>query len=311
MARPTRSLVMARRSAAALLAAIEVANKPTGRYQEETFCLLLHNAWEILLKARVVQQNNNKIESIYDKGDGRFRRDLETDMEHTLVFTEVLGKSVSNKNIRNNLLGINAMKNEVAHMGLLPEEFRRNIRAFGSASVHNFCNLFQDWFGQSLDVPYLLPIAFVGATDISAVKARNVKQRSLLKYLSELAESSNVNDVTYAVRLRVDIPINPLAGGGGTIGVTSDPNAPRVQLSDTEIAEQYPMTYRDLVSQCRGRYRNFTADGQFLELMRMLKQDLTIAYHRKLDPKNPKSPAQWRYKQETILAVLDSKYIQR
>ena len=64
MARPKRELSMARCAASAVLAAIEIYNKPTVEYREQTFALLMVNAWEILLKARLLQQAGGKVTAI-------------------------------------------------------------------------------------------------------------------------------------------------------------------------------------------------------------------------------------------------------
>ena len=65
MSRIPRSLRLVRKGEAALLAAIEVYNKPGFLYREETFSILTLNAWELLLKARLVAENNNDPRCIY------------------------------------------------------------------------------------------------------------------------------------------------------------------------------------------------------------------------------------------------------
>ena len=58
-----------------MLSAIEVYNKPDFAYREETFAVLAVNAWELLLKARILQIERNRIGSILEferrrKADG-------------------------------------------------------------------------------------------------------------------------------------------------------------------------------------------------------------------------------------------------
>ena len=53
------------KSVGAALSAIEIYNKPDFKYREETFSILMINAWELLLKARIIQENNGKLKSIY------------------------------------------------------------------------------------------------------------------------------------------------------------------------------------------------------------------------------------------------------
>lgn len=53
------------KSIAAMIAAIEIYNKPDFKYREETFSILTVNSWELLFKAKWLQINNNKVNSLY------------------------------------------------------------------------------------------------------------------------------------------------------------------------------------------------------------------------------------------------------
>ena len=55
------------RANAATVAAIEIYNKPDFKYRAETFCILAINGWELLLKAKWLCENGNKIQSLYVK----------------------------------------------------------------------------------------------------------------------------------------------------------------------------------------------------------------------------------------------------
>src|ERR1700730_3931059 len=50
---------------AALISAIEIYNKPTFAYREETFAILALNAWELLLKAKLLQIHRNKLRCLH------------------------------------------------------------------------------------------------------------------------------------------------------------------------------------------------------------------------------------------------------
>ena len=56
---------MLEKSVAAMLSAIEIYNKPDFKYREETFSVLCINAWELLLKAKVLNLASNRIASLY------------------------------------------------------------------------------------------------------------------------------------------------------------------------------------------------------------------------------------------------------
>jgi len=52
------------RASAALLAAIEAYNKPDSQYRDEAFAILALNAWELLLKAKLVRERGNDIRAL-------------------------------------------------------------------------------------------------------------------------------------------------------------------------------------------------------------------------------------------------------
>ena len=53
------------KSISSMLSAIEIYNKPDFKYREETFSILAINAWELLLKARLLQKYSYKMAAIY------------------------------------------------------------------------------------------------------------------------------------------------------------------------------------------------------------------------------------------------------
>ena len=53
------------KSIQAMLSAIELYNKPNYTYREESFAILMVNAWELLLKANKLKNNNGNMTSIY------------------------------------------------------------------------------------------------------------------------------------------------------------------------------------------------------------------------------------------------------
>src|SRR3990170_4012182 len=65
MVQVSRSARLRHKAEAALLSAIEVYNKPAFKYREETFAILMLNAWELLLKAKVLSDNNNDPRCLY------------------------------------------------------------------------------------------------------------------------------------------------------------------------------------------------------------------------------------------------------
>jgi hypothetical protein len=57
-------LLFVDKSIGACLAAIEIYNKPNFSYREEVFSILMLNAWELLLKARVMKEGMARLDRL-------------------------------------------------------------------------------------------------------------------------------------------------------------------------------------------------------------------------------------------------------
>lgn len=60
-----RSIELLDRGVAATVAAIEIYSKPDSLYREEAFAVLAINGWKLLLKAKWLADNGNKVNSRY------------------------------------------------------------------------------------------------------------------------------------------------------------------------------------------------------------------------------------------------------
>lgn len=277
---------MARCAESALLAAIEVYNKPLVAYREQTLALLLVNAWELLLKARVLQLNDNRLPSIYrrQRGSRRYQRTRSGDPQ-TISIWEAFAKTSVDRAVHSNLDGLNRIRNQAAHRGTLTAPLKRGVLAFGTAAVQNFVGYAATWFGLAVRVPYLLPVGFVGSAVATGGPASR-SQRQLLEQLARLATSGGDVDSPYKVAIDVEIALNPKFSGGGRIGVTKDASAPKLRLSDDEALDHYGADYEQVVAACRERYVCFKRNKQFNAVMREVKDDPLCAHNRMLDPRN-------------------------
>lgn len=254
MARPRRFITMARHAEAALLAAIEIYNKAVFPHKEHTLAFLLVNAWEILIKARIIQQDG-RLEAIYVKDGRRYRRNSHTKEPVTISIRRALERVILPEKVKLNIEGLTAIRDRAVHLGSLSGDVQTQVLYYATASVQNFIRLTDDWFDEQVTVPYLLPVGFVGAAHLSPERV-GVGQKRLLTILEQLASSAG-QDQEYAVTIQVEIHLTPRFTGGGTIGVTNDPSAPKLQISDTEELKMYPYTYADICAECKERYPDF------------------------------------------------------
>ena len=300
--------MMARCAREALLAAVEIYNKPRAEYREQTVAFLLVNAWEVLIKARIIQRNKGKIEAIYRRKQNSRRYERNSDGEIlTIEIRGALNQSGLPEEVKNNIYGLIKVRNQATHLGVLVPQLKQSILEFGTASVKNFAKTYKDWFQDSIDAPYLLPLGFVG-TAYTVVATYPARQKHLLNELSELAKSHDASDSGYWVAMHIRVELNRGLSGGGNIGLTNDPNVPKVSISDDEALKAFPNSYNDVVERCRSRYPEFKRNKSFYLAMQEVNQDPKCTYERKLDPNTEKSSKKRFYNLEQTFARLDHKY---
>ena len=299
---------MARCAREALLAAVETYNKPRSEYREQTVAFLLVNAWEILTKARIIQQRKGEIEAIYRRKRGSRRYERNSDGEIlTIEIRGAMNQSGLPEEVKSNINGLIKVRNQAVHLGVLVPALKQSILEFSTAGVQNFAKVYADWFQDSIDAPYLLPLGFVGTAQ-TAVSKYPVRQRQLLKELSDLARSNDSSDSGYSIVMQIRVELNRGLSGGGNIGLANDPSVPKVSISDDEALKTFPTSYNGLVDKCRSRYPDFKQNKQFHSAMKNVHQDPKCTYERKLDPTTEKSSKKRFYNLEQTLAKLDNEY---
>ncbi len=308
MARPNRATVMARCAREALLGAIEIYNKPHIKYREQTVAFLLVNAWEVLIKARIVQQNGGRLQSIYRRKRNS-RRFVRGD-DGEILSIQIRGAinrcnlpAEANANIR----GLIKVRNQATHLGVLVPELKQTILEFSTAGVLNFVKTYGTWFHESIEAPYLLPLGFIGPAQ-TAVTTYPAQQKHLLKELTVLSSSPESGESGYEVVLQVQVELNRGISGGGNIGLTNDLNVPKVSISDDEALKTFSISYGELVDKCRAGYPDFKQNQRFNAAMKVVNADPNCTYERKLDPMNDNSSKKRFYNAERALAKLDAEF---
>ena len=120
----------------AYILALETINRITIQYRLETFCYLICNAWELLLKAKILDSKGE----IYKKGETRW----------TLSLRDCLKRIISNEKdpIRRNIERLADLRDESAHRVI--SQIPREVMGLFQASVINYHNRLKEWFSMSL-----------------------------------------------------------------------------------------------------------------------------------------------------------------
>jgi len=123
----------------AFVLALETINRPSVRYRMEAFCFLFCNSWELLMKAKLL---NDGQKIYYRKKYKQPRRSLSLDDCLNRVFTG------ADNPVRLNIETIHELRNNATH--LIVPFVPPGIMGLFQAGVINYPRILQEWFGINL-----------------------------------------------------------------------------------------------------------------------------------------------------------------
>ena len=311
----------------AIIAAIEVYNKPSFSYREEAFSILAVNAWELLLKARILQLDGNRISAIIEyerrkKADGKlsdklYRKKNRAGNHSSIGLFKAYSKLVNEYGdsiesiVLKNLEIITEIRDNAIHFLNKDFELKKKVHEIGTANLKNYLHLVRQWFGVDLSQYqlFLMPVAFL--QNITSAKGVNINstERNLLNYVNEIEKSVN-DDVSNDFNLSLDIDIKVRRVSEKeemAVRQSNDPDAIKIYLSEEDIREKYPWDYKILTTRLRKRYPNFVENQTYHKIRKFLEKVEKYCKPRYLDPGNPKSSKKNFYN-PNILKEFDKQY---
>lgn len=316
----SRSKTLLDRSIAAMIAAIDVYNKPDFQYRAESFTILALNAWELLLKAKWLADNNNSISSLYVRdGSGPRARYRRTRSGNPMtVSIDFLGKKLVetgaiHEACRKNLDALTELRDTSVHLYHKNPRFEEHLLEIGMGCLKNFVAAVQDWFQADLSKHnfYLMPLSFATAPASVQAIALSREEDGFIRYLRSLIEPDADPAARYAVAINVETRfVRSTAVAATPVRATrNDPNAVVVRLTEEQVRERYPWDYAELVEKCKQRYSDFKQTERFHSVRRPLETDSKFANERRLDPAKPR-PRKMFYN-PVVLEELDKEFTVR
>lgn len=322
-----RSQELLEKSVSAMISAIEIYNKPDFKYREETFSILAINSWELLLKAKWLKENNNKVRSLYVLEKSKKKKDGSASkiqvikltgsgnpFTHSLEYlsTKLNESGKLNGLAKQNIDALREIRDSSVHFYNRNSLFAIRLQEVGSACVKNFVQACKDWFEFDLSCYnfYLMPLAFVDTSSSASLITLNKEESNLIKYISSL-DAANDPSSDYSVSVNVELRFSKSkASDALAVQISNDPQAAKVQLTQEQFKERYPMNFAALNARCKKRYSDFLVNKKYHSLRKSLVGNQKYVITKILDPDNPKSVKQNWYS-EAIFTELDKHYTKK
>lgn len=308
----------------AAVAAIEIYNKPSFAYREETFSLLMVNAWELLLKAKWIQENGENVESLYTLDDAGQPKLNRSNNPITHSFGYLLAKLSEDKKfgidaaVCANLEGLIEIRDNSVHFVNKNLALGQAVLEVGMAAVQNFVQLSREWFDADLSRYnfYLMPLSFYHGFEIAAsasLSPLNAQAEALVAYLRQLeakVPDAEVGPGRY-VACRIETKLCRAKDAASIeVRYTDNPKAPAILIKEDDILRIFPWNYRTLTEQLKGRYSNFVENRNYHKTRKQIEGNKKLSVVRLLYPGNPKS-IRTRYYSPNIVQEFDKHYEKR
>jgi len=315
------------RAISAMVAAIEIYNKPGFPYRTESFAILAINGWELLIKAKWLADHRNHAQSLYvrekrEKADGTKgkktyikRTRSGNPFTHSMDFLarRLVETKTLDQRAWENIQILLELRDSSIHFYHQSPAFRVRLQEIGAACAKNFATAAHDWFQRELSEfeLHLMPLAFVDLPSNMDGFLLNAEERNFLNFLEGLEPPEDDSSSPYSVTVNIDVRFTrSKARDALAVQLTNDPNAPSVRLTDEQIRERYPWDYEQLTKKCSDRYDDFKCNTKYHTVRKGILADPRYGAIRYLDPGNAKSASK-PFFNPNIMNELDKHYTQK
>lgn len=311
----------------ALLAAIEIHNKPNFNYRYQIVSILIINSWELLFKSYLIK---------YRPQVKLFQADGTTKPFNQIMgaVIDTLGKEFFH--IRSNLEIIYEYRCNVVHF--YSEDINPLLFGLFQKAVENYNNFTIKLFRfklSDIDDLYILPIGFkrplspidfiTNKSDISSSsKELQTLIENIIRKTRELDLCGNQESIIipFSIHYRNENRLNNadiIAAISGDkdvsikieqeIKLTDKDTAKTIHIAEDSIYKEiFTETYTDVVTYCKSHFPNWKQNKEFHSIMSELKSNLDLHRIRYLDPGNQKS-AKKDFYSNLIYKTLEDRYL--
>ncbi|EKE22266.1 MAG: hypothetical protein ACD_7C00006G0002 [uncultured bacterium] len=294
-----RYKILLEKSIASAISAIEVYNKPDFKYREETFSILMINAWELLLKSKILKNNFNDLRSIYIQEKNISKNGMPLKRFYpklnragnpmTIEIRGAMDKLGLPDILKENLRLLIEIRDNAVHFLNKDSFFSKKVLEIGTANLKSYVTIFNDWFDYDLSRYnfYLMPISFFHTFELESfsINKQSKQIKNLLSHILKKESQYPSNEKKdHNISLKIETKFSK-SSTSDALKVQYDPNAKlRIRVDvEEQFKNKYPMNYRELLINMKKRYKNFSINKKFYAYKENLEKDKKYSDERFLD----------------------------
>lgn len=262
-------------SLSAILSAIEIYNKPDFRYRNEIFVILTVNAWELLLKSKILKDNNGNMSKLYvKKANGRFAINR-NNTKMTIGVFDAISRNNLDINIKRNLEEFIRVRDNAIHF-YNRDNLNYIIFSLGVANLKNYQKIVKQWYNKDLLEYnfYILPLGFAysfkGYSQLELKKEPEII-KDLIKSIQYYQDNQKNTDFEFICDIKVNLvsakKVSDTTDAKISVEKTDDNTEQPFLFSNKRLIDRYPLTY----SQMWEKLKNELPSVRQQDLNRLIK----------------------------------------
>ena len=287
------------KSLSAALLAIELYNKPNIEYREESFAILIINAYELLFKAKVVE-DTGKINSIYEYEKKKLIDNTSSKRDYikknrigepmtkgiiSLMNSLKNQKKISSNVIENILMLIEIRDNSIHFINSNNDLMKYKLYTVCVATIKNYYHLIEKWFSNfelSKYNFYITPINFSGIDENVETANLDIAQKNFINYLEMAASGATKDD--FDVCIKTELRFTKVETDEALLlKYAQEGKKVNVELSDEIFKKMYPLTYSEMCAKFKKKY-GLKINNFFNRAKKVLEQNEICCKARYLNP---------------------------
>lgn len=264
------------------------------------------NAWELLLKARVMRESGGKASAIHEfkqrkKKDGtasklkevkrtRCGASMTIGIDRCWKLIATYPKDRIDAHCIANIEALMEIRDSATHFLATNALLRKSLTEISLAAVRNYVTAAQAWFKISFSDLNIasIPISFdLDQKEVEAVaKKSSDAVTKFLVHMQKVEASLGAESSDYAFSIRVEFDlIKKKDDSAIKVSIVGGADADlNIILEGDKVPSGFTMTYEELVLKLKDRYIDYKQNTDFHNLMKSFKTDNKICYERFLDP---------------------------
>jgi len=244
------------KSISAAVSSIEIYNKPDFKYREESFVILIVNAWELLLKAKLLK-DSGKLSALYVHSGRRVKRSR-TGNPFTIDILSAMRAVALDPAFAENLTALIDIRDTSVHF-FSSDPIRYLVYSLGVAALQNYQRLVKQWFQRGLIEYnfYIMPLAFAHrfkTLKLLELEKSPIEIANLVRSVAGTQASLLTSDFYFACEIGTELRSAKKFTTPSDMTVKIDPqsaDSPVVIVQNKSKLDQYPLSYTEVVERVK------------------------------------------------------------